>query len=119
MRNLLKLEELALMVLGIFMFGLLGYQWGWLPVLILLPDISMLGYLLGSKVGAVGYNIIHHRGVAILLYFLGIQFLWPIVQLIGVILFIHIAMDRIFGFGLKYEKGFKFTHLGEIGNKNG
>jgi hypothetical protein len=23
------------------------------------------------------------------------------------------------GYGLKYEKGFKFTHLGEIGKKNG
>lgn len=120
MKNVLKLEELALMVLGIFMFGLLGYQWWWLPVLILLPDISMLGYLLNSKAGAIGYNVVHHRGLAILLYFLGIQFMWPIVQLIGTILFIHIAMDRIFGFGLKYEKGFKFTHLGEIGNnKNG
>jgi hypothetical protein len=43
----------------------------------------------------------------------------PIIQLIGTILFIHIAMDRIFGYGLKYDKGFKFTHLGEIGNKNG
>ncbi|HZJ19645.1 MAG TPA: DUF4260 family protein [Pricia sp.] len=28
-------------------------------------------------------------------------------------------MDRIFGYGLKYNKGFKFTHLGEIGNTNG
>lgn len=119
MKNLLKLEELALMVLGIFMFGLLGYQWWLLPVLILTPDVSMVGYLFGPKVGAICYNIAHHRGVAILLYFVGIYFMLPIVQLIGTILFIHTAMDRIFGFGLKYEKGFTFTHLGEIGNKNG
>lgn len=33
--------------------------------------------------------------------------------------FPHAAMDRIFGYGLKYEKGFKYTHLGEIGNTNG
>ena len=119
MTNLLKLEELALMVLGIFMFGLLGYQWWLLPALILAPDISMLGYLLGSKIGVYFYNLAHHRGMAILLYFAGIYFMLPIVQLIGTILFIHIAMDRIFGYGLKYEKGFKFTHLGEIGNTNG
>jgi len=119
MRNLLKLEEFALMVLGIFMFGLLGYQWWWLPVLILTPDISMLGYLLGSKIGAVCYNIFHHRGFAVLLYFVGIYFMLPIIQLIGTILFIHTVMDRIFGYGLKYDKGFKFTHLGEIGNNNG
>ena len=119
MKNVLKLEEVALMGLGIFMFGLLGYQWWWLPVLILIPDISMLGYLLGAKIGALCYNIAHHRAVAILLYFVGAYFMLPIVELIGTILFIHIAMDRIFGYGLKYDKGFKFTHLGEIGKKNG
>jgi hypothetical protein len=119
MKNILKLEEVALMGLGIFMFGLLGYQWWLLPVLILTPDVSMLGYLLGSKIGARCYNIAHHRAVAILLYFVGAYFMLPIVELIGTILFIHIAMDRIFGYGLKYDKGFKFTHLGEIGRKNG
>lgn len=119
MKNILKIEEVALMVLGIFMFGLLGYAWWWLPVLIMTPDISMLGYLGGAKLGAVCYNVMHHRGVAILLYFVGIYFMLPIVQLIGTILFIHIALDRIFGYGLKYDNGFKFTHLGEIGRKNG
>lgn len=119
MKILLKLEAMALMVLGIFMFGLLGYQWWLLPALILTPDLSMLGYVFGSKVGAYCYNVAHHTGVAIFLYFVGIYFMLPIVQLIGTILFIHVAMDRIFGYGLKYEKGFKFTHLGEIGQANG
>ena len=49
MKNLLKLEELALLFLGIFLFALLGFPWWWLPVLILLPDISMVGYLAGAK----------------------------------------------------------------------
>jgi hypothetical protein len=35
----------------------------------------------------------------------------------GLILFSHSAMDRMLGYGLKYESGFKFTHLGEIGQK--
>lgn len=64
----------------------------------------MLGYLLGSKVGAIGYNMIHQRGVANLLYFLGIQFLRPIVQLMGTILFIHTAMDRIFGLNVSMKR---------------
>ncbi|PWT99714.1 MAG: DUF4260 domain-containing protein, partial [Bacteroidetes bacterium] len=37
------------------------------------------------------------------------------IQLIGTILWSHSCMDRIFGYGLKYENGFKFTHLGVIG----
>ncbi|MCB0470359.1 MAG: DUF4260 family protein, partial [Flavobacteriaceae bacterium] len=36
------------------------------------------------------------------------------VMLIGVILFSHASMDRIFGYGLKYYKGFKYTHLGDL-----
>ncbi|WP_047246447.1 DUF4260 domain-containing protein [Maribacter thermophilus] len=119
MKNLLRLEELAMFVLGIFMFGLLGYQWWLLLVLLLTPDIGMLGYLVNNKLGAGLYNLFHHKGVAILLYFFGMYFSMPIVQLAGVILFSHSAMDRMFGYGLKYEKGFKFTHLGEIGKNNG
>jgi hypothetical protein len=29
----------------------------------------------------------------------------------------HIGMDRALGYGLKYQKGFGFTHLGRIGGK--
>lgn len=40
-----------------------------------------------------------------------------LLQLTGLILFAHVAMDRLFGYGLKYEKGFAHTHLGEVGKK--
>ncbi len=119
MKNLLKLEELAMFILGIFMYGLLGYEWWWFLVLILLPDLGMIGYAFGSKVGAFSYNLFHHKGLAILFYFAGIFFSISVIQLIGVILFSHASMDRIFGYGLKYENGFKYTHLGEIGKNNG
>jgi len=119
MKTLIKLEEVMMFVLGIFMFGLLGYSWWWFVALILLPDIGMVGYLLGDKVGAIAYNIFHHKGLAILFYFLGMYFSIPICQLAGIILFSHASMDRIFGYGLKYNKGFKYTHLGEIGKRNG
>lgn len=108
-----------LLVLGIFMFGLLGYQWWWFLVLILTPDIGMLGYLFGERLGAITYNLFHHKGLAIILYFFGMYFSLPIIQLAGIILFSHASLDRAFGYGLKYNKGFKYTHLGEIGNKNG
>ena len=119
MKSLLQLEELAMFVLGIFMFGLLGYAWWWFLVLLLVPDIGMLGYLVNNKIGAFLYNLFHHKGVAILIYFFGMYFSYPVIQIVGVILFSHSAMDRIFGYGLKYDKGFKYTHLGEIGKKNG
>ena len=119
MKTLIQLEEFMMLALGIFMFGLLGYQWWWFLVLILTPDIGMAGYLFGNKTGAMTYNLFHHKGLAIILYFAGMYFSSPIVQLIGIIIFSHAALDRVLGYGLKYNKGFKYTHLGEIGNKNG
>ncbi len=119
MKNSLKLEELAMFVLGVFMFGLLGYQWWWFLVLILVPDFGMIGYAFNSRIGAFTYNLFHHKGLAILLYFFGVYFSFPLYQLAGIILFSHASMDRIFGYGLKYDKGFKYTHLGEIGKKDG
>ncbi len=115
MENSLKIEEVFMFGLGIYLFSLLPYQWWWFLVLILTPDIGMIGYLFGNKVGAFMYNLFHHKGVAIAIYLLGVYLSSPVVQLIGVILFSHSAMDRIMGYGLKYDKGFKFTHLGEIG----
>ncbi|WP_136667407.1 DUF4260 domain-containing protein [Flavobacterium sp. H122] len=115
MKATIKLEELGLFVFGIYLFSLLNYQWWWFLILILVPDFSMIGYAFGDKMGAYVYNIFHHRGIAVLLYLIGVYFSDNIIQLIGIILFSHASMDRIFGYGLKYEKGFKFTHLGEIG----
>lgn len=116
MKILLKLEEVLLLTFGIYLFGLLPYAWWWFLVLILAPDIGMIGYAFGNKTGAISYNIFHHKGLAITMYLLGIYLSLPLWQLAGVILFSHASMDRIFGYGLKYDKGFKFTHLGEIGN---
>ena len=115
MKTIIKLEEVGLFILGIYLFSLLNYQWWWFLVLILAPDFSMLGYIVNNKVGALSYNLFHHKGIAVLLYLIGCYLEIEILQLVGVILFSHSSMDRMFGYGLKYEQGFKYTHLGEIG----
>jgi hypothetical protein len=115
MKTIVKLEEVGLFIFGIYLFSLLNFEWWWFLVLILAPDLSMLGYIFGNKNGAFFYNIFHHRGIAVLLYILGSYLKMEFLQLIGIILFSHSSMDRIFGYGLKYESGFKYTHLGEIG----
>ncbi|WP_462253708.1 DUF4260 domain-containing protein [Ekhidna sp.] len=114
MKNLLKLEELLMFLLSIYLFSFLDYAWWIYLVFILTPDIGMLGYLVNTNLGAMLYNIFHHKGVAIVIGFLG--FWWAIVelQLAGIILFGHASMDRIFGYGLKYNDNFKHTHLGNL-----
>ena len=118
MRTILKTEELLMFIFGIYLFSSLGISWWWFIGLILLPDLSMLGYLIDVKTGAITYNIFHHKGIAILFYFIGIYFNSQTFQLIGIILFSHASMDRIFGYGLKYFNSFNNTHLGIIGNKS-
>lgn len=115
MKSLIQLENAALFLLSLYLFSLLDFDWWWFPVCLLLPDLSMIGYLFGNKAGAVLYNFFHHQGIAILVYISGIYFENEIVQFIGIILFAHSIMDRIFGYGLKHFSGFKNTHLGKIG----
>jgi hypothetical protein len=115
MKHLTRLEELGMLALSVALFSALEYRWWWYPALILLPDISMAGYMFGTKAGARIYNLFHHKGTAILIYLLGLYAGSPPLQLAGIILFGHASMDRIFGYGLKYEDSFKHTHLGWIG----
>ncbi len=116
MKLILKLEELGMLLMGITFFSFLPFSWWWFLVLFLLPDIGMFGYLIGNKVGAISYNLFHHKGLAVFIWVIGIYLGSHYLQLAGIIFFSHASFDRILGYGLKYEKGFKFTHLGEIGN---
>ncbi|MBO3099157.1 DUF4260 domain-containing protein [Gelidibacter pelagius] len=116
MKTTLRFEELAMFGLGIFAFNQLDFAWWWFLVLILTPDIGMLGYLVNSKIGALSYNLFHHKGMAILVYFLGLYLANDVLQLVGIILFSHSAFDRVFGYGLKYQSSFNDTHLGLLKN---
>jgi len=118
MNNLLKLEELGQFLLSILLFSQLDYAWWIFPACILLPDLSMLGYLVNSKIGAWLYNFFHHKFVAIAIFILGFGLSSSLITLAGAILFGHSAMDRIFGYGLKFDDNFKNTHLGWIGKEN-
>jgi len=119
MKNIIKLEETGMLALSIFSLNYLEVDWWYYLILFLGPDISMLGYLLGNKAGAACYNIFHHKGIAVALFSVGFLYneWWLLVA--GIILFGHASMDRIFGYGLKTNEGFKFTHLGVIGKKMG
>lgn len=46
-----------------------------------------------------------------MIYFIGLMLDLRIMMLIGVILFAHSSLDRVFDYGLKYKDDFKHTHL--------
>jgi hypothetical protein len=115
MKNLLKLEESFLFGLALFLFSQLEYGWGIYALLFLAPDLSMIGYLLSPRLGAWTYNLIHHKGLSAALYVSGSLLAQPALMFAGTILLGHSSLDRVFGYGLKYEDSFQDTHLGRIG----
>ncbi|HEY4667232.1 MAG TPA: DUF4260 domain-containing protein [Anaerolineales bacterium] len=119
MKRLMKLEELGQLLLSILLFSQLSYAWWVYLLLLLAPDLGMIGYLFGPRVGAVTYNTTHHKGLAAVLYAIGILYAAPVLALIGVIMFGHSSLDRVLGFGLKYGDSFQHTHLGWIGRSRG
>ncbi|MDA1330028.1 MAG: DUF4260 family protein [Chloroflexi bacterium] len=119
MKETIRLEEAALFGLGVLAYAQLNLSWWWFAALLFAPDLSMLGYLLGTKPGALLYNLIHHRGLAIAIYLLGVNSGNPGLTLAGVMLFTHSSLDRVFGYGLKYADSFQNTHLGRIGKAAG
>ena len=113
-RLLLRLEGAALALAAVYMFHRLNANWWWFA-LILLPDVGLAGYLIGTRPGAIAYNALHVTLVPLALGALG--FLLPSFDLIAIALVwaAHIGIDRALGLGLKYGAGFGLTHLGRIG----
>jgi len=116
MKIILKLEELAMTAIGIYLLTVynLGLRiWLWV-ILFFAPDIGMLGYIINTRVGAFSYNLFHHKGIAIAVAAAGYYLHNDIAVTIGILLFAHSSFDRIMGYGLKYNDAFKHTHLGMI-----
>src|SRR5437588_13113411 len=101
MNNLIKLEELFLAALAIFLFSSLGYDWWWFVLLILAPDIGMLGYLAGPRVGAATYNLLHHKAIAVILYVAGCLASSRRLKFAGLMIVAHSRLDRASGYWLK------------------
>jgi Domain of unknown function (DUF4260) len=114
MKTLISIEEAALTGLGAWLAITSGIAWYWLLVFLLVPDISMLGYLAGPKIGAFTYNVVHHKALAVALFVAGAALGVPVLQFAGGVLLAHSSMDRVLGYGLKYPDAFSHTHLGTL-----
>jgi Domain of unknown function (DUF4260) len=98
-------------VLAVWWYAAQGGNWVLFVVLFLVPDVAMLGYLAGPRVGAASYNLVHTYTTAGIIAGLGIVTGRGLVVSLGLILVAHIGIDRLLGYGLKYPTAFKDTHL--------
>ncbi len=83
-------------------------------ICLFLPDLFMLGYLINSKAGAFLYNLGHVFVFPLISLLFAVITTKQIFLMIALIWAAHIFLDRMIGYGLKYDKGFKVTHLQKL-----
>ena len=110
-RLILRLEALAATVAVLTIYARMGGSWWFFVLLILAPDLSIVGYLGGTALGAAVYNLAHAYVVPLGLALYGYVSGQVLVQQLALIWLAHIAIDRALGFGLKYATGFRDHHL--------
>lgn len=114
-----RLEGLAFLVTGIWVFAESGEAWWLFGLLLLAPDMSMVGYLRNPSSGASIYNLGHSLiGPGLLLGWAALAYS-SLLFALGAIWLAHVGVDRLAGYGLKYSDGFDHTHLGMIGPAKG
>ena len=110
-RVFIFIENLIIFLFAGYMFHVFGSSWLLFAALFMVPDLSMAGYLINPKIGAYLYNAVHNYALAAGMLILAAVFHWDILAQIAFILTAHVALDRMFGFGLKYQTHFKDTHI--------
>ena len=113
----LRLEGLAAAALSAVFYARTGASWWLFAALWLTPDLSMMGYLGGPKMGARIYNAIHSYVTPAALAVTALLLKSPALLPYALIWMNHIGVDRLLGYGLKYPQGFRFTHLGKLRGK--
>jgi hypothetical protein len=107
------MEALVLLAVVIGLYIRHDGSWLLFALLILAPDLSALGYLAGNRIGALSYNLAHAFIAPGILVFVGFAD-YSLATSLALIWAAHIAGDRVLGYGLKYEDGFKITHLQRV-----
>ena len=114
-RVLLRLEGVVLFAGMTLLYGLWDGSWWVYAILFLAPDVSFAAYVFGPKTGAAVYNAAHSYLAPVALLTTSLATAAPLLLSLAMIWLAHIGFDRMLGYGLKYQAGFAFTHLGRIG----
>ncbi|MCU1438056.1 MAG: hypothetical protein JWP66_1143 [Naasia sp.] len=99
-----RIEGGAIAAAACVFFVLSGFAWWWLLALFLVFDLSAIGYLVGNRTGAIGYNMVHNYvAPAVLLTLYGVleasgSTVWPLAFAAGC-WFFHVGVDRAIGYG--------------------
>ncbi|MBK5350072.1 DUF4260 domain-containing protein [Bacillus sp. TH44] len=110
-KRIIHFEGLVVLLAAIYIYALCGFSWLLFIVLLFVPDLAMVAYAINKRVGAQIYNLFHTYIISILLVLIGVYLKMDTILMIGLIWTAYIGMDRMLGYGLKYETDFKDTHI--------
>ena len=113
-RAILRAEGLPIFIAGAIGFGALGGPWLAFVPLLLVPDLSAVGYVRGTRLGSMTYNVAHNLVTAGALLGLGLWLGVGWLAITGTVAVAHVGMDRLAGYGLKYPTTFKDTHFQHV-----
>ena len=111
----LRLEAATLLVGSLIAYSSTNRSWWLVPIVLFLPDLSMVGYLGAPRLGAIAYNLAHNTALPAVVVALGWWQHESLALALGLVWLAHIGMDRLMGYGLKYNDHFQHTHLGQLG----
>lgn len=111
---ILRIEGAAMLAGSVLLYWTNGGSWWLFGLLLLVPDVSMVGYLVGPRIGAVLYNVFHSYPLPAAMGIVGLLAGTPLIVSVALVWFAHIGMDRLMGYGLKYPNDFKDTHLQRV-----
>jgi hypothetical protein len=111
---MLRIEGAVVLAGSVLLYWTHGESWWLFALLLLAPDVSMVGYLAGPRVGAALYNAFHSYPLPAALGIFGLLAGAPLAVSVALVWFAHIGMDRLVGYGLKYPTGPKDTHLQKV-----
>ncbi len=123
--HLTQQVEAAAIALWALVAALVLYpDWWWVVLAAFLAfDLSMLGYVRSTALGATTYNAVHNYAFPAVagMTALVLESTSPSVSTAAGVLAtawaFHVGVDRALGYGLKLPDSFTHTHLGQIGGK--
>jgi hypothetical protein len=112
--KMLRVEGLITMIIALVAAIYCKTHWLLILALFFTFDITLLGYKINPRIGAIMYNIGHTLSLPLPLLMLGIILQVPLLISICLLWIGHIGYDKMLGFGLKYPEKFEDTYLQHV-----
>ena len=113
-KSFLHIEGLLVLIISVYFYAQIDGSWWLFFLCLLVPDLSMLGYVINNSTGSTIYNFGHTYFIPIIITIFSVILQQELTLALSLIWVSHIGMDRTIGYGLKYPSNFKDTHLQKV-----